>query len=156
MEALGMAEVDPSQTYKVVPRGNAVELIRDATSQGQRVQKVTVFSRTSSYLTVRGHALRDMNNKELCSAQIQDVQNVGGVIVPRKVVLVYPAESIQLKMVLFADAREVTLNRQFDRDQAVGLFSRPVLPGVQSFDLARRGLDTAPGQVNPAGGFVPR
>jgi hypothetical protein len=157
MEALGMSELDPTQPYRVVPvqRGN-VELVRDAVSQGQRVQKVTIFGRNGSYFYVRGHVLRDMNNREMCAAHILDIQNINGALVPRKIVLAYPAERMELKMTLYADSREIALNKQFDREQMAWLFTRPVLTGVQSYDLARRSLDASPGQLRPAGGLVPR
>jgi hypothetical protein len=150
MEALGMAERDPGQSYKLVPTRNTWELVQDTVNaQGQRIQKVTVFNR-SNY-QVRDHLLKDAAGKELCAAHVTETQNVGGASLPRKIVLSYPAERLELKMKL----DDVVVNRPFEREQLSGLFSRPVLTGVQSYDLAR-GLDSDPGGVRRAGGVLPR
>jgi hypothetical protein len=153
MEALGMAEFDSTQRYNVEPgRNNTLQLVQDAVnSQGQPVRKVTVFN--SSTGQVRDHILKDARGKELCSAHIIEMQNINGALLPRRIVLVYSADRdhVELKMKL----DDVVVNRPFEREEANWLFSRPAFNGVQSYDL-RRGLDAAPGQVQPAGGLLTR
>ncbi len=155
MQSLGMAEYSPAD-YKVVTRGKTWELVRDTVNpQGQRVQDVTVFNIPQSRVQVSDHIVRDEKGNQICAAHISEVQNVGGVIVPRRIVFVYRAQGIELKMKLGDDPREVVINREIGRDLAEGpngLFTRPVLSGVQSFDLAR-GTDGATSQIRPAGGY---
>src|SRR5947208_2507319 len=86
--------------------GHNLELVRETMNQGQRVQKVTEFSRVPAKVQVRAHKLRDARGKDICSAQIIDVEDINGAIVPRKLVLSYPAEKLELKMTLFSSARE--------------------------------------------------
>jgi hypothetical protein len=154
IEALGMGDYGSPENYRLSlgKSGRTYELIKETTVQGQRVQKVTVFNRQPSQAQVASHLLRDAHGSVICSARILETANVGGVLLPRKIVFSYPAEKIELKMKLFDSPRDVLLNQQFDAEQAQRLFTRPLLTGVQSYDLAR-GLDGATSQVRPAGGF---
>ena len=91
-----------------------------------------------------------MAGKELCSAKIQDVQRVGDVVVPYKLILNCPAEKTQLTMKL----NKPTLN-QVSPEQARSLFTRVPLTGIQSYDLATRGRGGDDrGQVQQAGGYL--
>jgi hypothetical protein len=157
METLGMAEFGSGQEYQLAkPRDrDTIELVRNTTSQGQRVQKVIEFSRVPAKVQVRAHRLRDAKGNEICSAQILDVGDVNGAIVPRVIVLSYRAEKLELKLSLFRSPQEITLNRQYDASQTAALFTRPTLSGVRDFDLARDTYN--PGnQIRPAGGFSQR
>ena len=69
---------------------------------------------------------------ELCSAQIQDVQRVGDMVVPYKLVLSWPAEKTKLSMKL----NKPTLN-QVSTEQANSLFTRVPLKDSPAYDLAR-------------------
>jgi hypothetical protein len=152
IEALGMAEYNPAASYKLFPKGNTLELIHEAVnSQGQPVQKVIVFDRAGGRYSVRSHVLRDAGGKEICVAQITEARNINGVVIPKQIVLSYPAERLQLKMKLFDDPRDVVINKALDRDQAAWLFTRPSWNGVQTWNLA-----TGPEAVRPAGGALPR
>jgi hypothetical protein len=150
MEALGMAPSGPVDQFTVVPgqRGTLELVQQTVNSQGQPVKKVTVFNRQSAKVQVPAHMLRDARGREICAAYIQDVQVIQGATVPRKVVLRWPSEGLELTMRL----EEVTINRALDPEQATGLFSRPAMANVQTYDLAR-GLDAAAGGLRPAGGF---
>lgn len=152
IEALGMADYGSAQQYRLNAVRDTLELVRQVNSQGQTVQKVIVFNRSQAKVQVRAHILRDMRGKEICSAQILDVENINGIVVPRKIVLDYPAEKLQLKLKLFDTTREVAVNRRYDANQAAALFTRPSLAGVRTFDLARDAYNPT-NQVRPAGGI---
>jgi hypothetical protein len=105
---------------------------------------------------VVAHVLRNAKGGVICSAQILDAQNLGGISVPRRVVLAYPdpSASIEMRMTLWDDQRYVALNRQLGAEDMQRLFTRPTLAGVQTFDLAR-GADAATANgVRAAGGFT--
>src|SRR5581483_11100598 len=129
----------------------SVDLVQDTvSSNGKSVTKITRFSNSPGPTRVRvqAHILRDpTTRKDICAAYITDVQNVGGVIVPKRVRLEWPAEKVTLNMKL----DEVVLNQPVDPKQAL-VFKRPNPPGVQSFDLSR-GLDSANAGVQPTGGY---
>jgi hypothetical protein len=145
MEALGMAELPPDR-YQLVTKEKTYELIRESVSQGQKVQKVTIFSRDPSSVQVREHALRDARGKDICTAQILDAQSVGNIVVPRKVQLDYPAENLHLRMQLYVDAgRDLIVNRPLEAT----VFLRPNLANIPSYDLAY-GPDN-PNQIRRAG-----
>jgi len=149
MEALGMGDYRSASGYRVQFKRDKIELIQDTTNaQGQQVQKITVFNRVRSRTQVTDHILRDAYGREICSAHIYEAQQVDGATVPKKIIFSWPAQDLKLTMRL----DEVQLNRQFDRDQALALFNRPALTGVQSLDLGRRMLDGQP--IQAAGGYA--
>ena len=154
MEALGMAEYNPADRYLLNPGQKTWELVKDTTQQGQRVQKVTVFSRVPSRIQVTDHILRDAKGNPICSAHIDEVANVGNVVLPRKVTLRYPSERLTIKLKLFDVPSDVTLNQPIDAEQASKLFTRPVYNGVRTVDLANP--YAASSDVRPAGGFLPQ
>lgn len=147
LEAMGMAEHNPvSATVQMHP--TTVELIEQgASSQGQPVRKITVFSRTPSGLQVRDFIVQDAaTGKEICAANIAEWQQVNGLAVPKRVRFQWPAEQIELKLKL----GEVTVNRPLEGERMARLFTRPNMANVQSYDLAR-GLDAGAGPVQRAG-----
>jgi hypothetical protein len=150
MEALGMAEYGPAEQYRLVVRSDTLELIQETVnSQRQKVFKVTVFHRAPCRPPkpqVIAHKLQDARGKDICSATITEVQVVDkNVVIPKRIVLDWPAERVQLKMKL----DDVTLNRRLDPQLASSLFNRPIMPNVPGFDLATRSVD---GEVRRAGG----
>jgi hypothetical protein len=153
MEALGMSEYDPTQPYELVPTEKAYQLIQNTTnSQGQRVQKVTVFNPQVARFQVTDHVLWDASRREICRAHILDAQPVqGGAMLPRRIVFTYPAERLKLDMTLWHQADDIAVNRGFDPSRAKALFTRPALSGVQTYDLAH-GPDGA-SAVKQAGGY---
>jgi hypothetical protein len=149
MEALGMAEFGPPESYQLKATGDKFELSKETIFQGQRVFKVIVFNRDPRRIHVSSHRLEDQKHNKICEAQILEAaQTSTGAMVPKKVVLDYPAERMQLRLKLFSDARDLVLNQQYNRE----LFARPTLKGVQNFDLAR-GPEGA-GGIRPAGGLL--
>jgi hypothetical protein len=142
----------PEHPYRVVQQRGAFELVRESrNAQGQVVTKGTVFNHSGQ---VVAHVLRDGKAGVICSAQVLDAQNFGGVIVPRKLVLSYPSQHIELRMTLWDDQRYVALNRQLGPEDMQRLFSRPNLAGIPTYDLAH-GPDSAPANgVRAAGGFT--
>ena len=156
IEALGLAEYDPNgANYRVLVRSDTFELVSEArNAQGELVKKVTVFSRAPSAVQVRGHLLRDQHDSVICSAQISEVYNYGGVIVPKRVVLSYPAEKVVLKLNLGHEPKDLIVNQAFDAQEQARLFLRPS-GGVPTYDLAR-GPDRPTSQVRQTGGFFRR
>jgi hypothetical protein len=149
MEALGMGDYSSATGYRIQSKGSKIELIQDTTSaRGERVQKITVFNRARSNTQVTDHILRDAYGREICSAHIFEAQQVGGATVPRKIVFSWPSQDLKLTMRM----DDVQLNQQFDRERAQALFSRPVLTGVQGFDLGKRMLDGPP--IQAASGYA--
>jgi hypothetical protein len=152
MEALGMAAYPADGRYQLIPnrRTGQLELVQDTMNQGRRAQRVTVFdNHPNARVRVKAHILRDERGQEICAAYIRDVDFINGIMVPRKVDLVYPAERLQMRFTLFADANDVVLNRPLDPEQARDLFSRPSWRGVQTYDLG-----ATASQVSPAGGYL--
>jgi hypothetical protein len=149
IEALGIAEYDPSKAYEVtMPRAGTIELAERALSpQGQPVRKVTILTRTQNQIYVSAHVLRDANNREICSAKVSELQRdaATGAILPRIVHLTWPAQRMSMKMKL----DELITNPQLPPQRVTALFTRPVLQDVPSYNLAR-GFDQP---LRRAGGF---
>ena len=151
METLGMAKYDPNGQYRVEQKGATIELIQDTTSlQGQPVRKVVVFNRASKAngAQIQKYLLRDMQGKEICSAEILDVQRVGDIVVPSKLLLSWPADKTKLTMKF----NKPTVN-QVSPEMAQSLFDRKPLKDSQPFDLARLARGGFDGQVQQAGGY---
>ncbi len=148
LEALGMGTYGPAEQYRLATKPQTFELVQDTVnSQGQRVRKVVVLKRVGGQ--VQAHILQDAaSGKEICSATILDVQNVGGATLPRRMKLSWPDAQLQLTMKL----EEVTINQQ--RGSAE-LYVRRPLANVQSYDL-KRGLDGPGGQLQQAGAYGAR
>ena len=152
MEALGMAEYDPAGEYVVTNSKGTLQLMqRSVSPQGLPVRKVTVFdARRNARVRVMAHLLQDEQGKEICSAYINDVQVIGGVAVPTKIILRWPAQRLEMKMKLNGP-----LLNQLDQANTGGYFTRPTIANVQAYDLAH-GPDGAATQLSPTGGAVPR
>lgn len=136
MEALGMSELDPKKDYKVAAHPGRFELIENATSpQGHPVRKVIVFNRAPSSTQVSAYLLQDAKGNEICSAHITETQvdRGSGAIIPRRIQLSWPAESVKLKMKL----DDVLVNQNIDANRQAKLFARPAMRDVQTYDLAR-------------------
>lgn len=151
MEALGMAEKDPAKPYQVnvLRDKQTFELVEQAVNpQGQPVKKVTVFSRSPN-LQVTAYILRDVNNKDICTARISasNHDRASGAVYPRIVQLDWPSDKVRLNMRLDG----VTVNQNVPPDRAATLFSRTNITGVQTVNLAT-GPDTSGSQLQRAGG----
>jgi hypothetical protein len=157
MEALGMSEYDTTQMqdYQVVNGRTTYELVQNTrNSRGQAVRKVTVFNKLPSAVQVTDHYLTDASGRqEICRAHITEAPRVNGTggdaVLPRKIDFTYPAEGLTLRMTLWHRADDLVVNGYFDPKQVATLFTRPVLTGVQDYDLARGMTGTS--QVRPVG-----
>lgn len=150
MEALGMADYGPEDKYQLKVEPTTVELVENTqTPQGQPVRKVIVFNRGAATVQVPRYEIQDMNRRAICTAQISQVQYFGQVFVPKKLQLSWPAEKMEMQLVL----RDLVRNPQIEGQLAARLFTRPSLVNVQAYDLAR-GLDPAAGGVRRAGGLI--
>jgi hypothetical protein len=155
MEALGMSEYDRAQDYQVIIGRTTYELVQNTkNSQGQAVRKVTVFNKLQSAVQVSDHYLTDASGKqEICRAHINEAAPVpvrgGEAVLPRKIEFTYPAEGLSLKLTLWHRSDDVVTNPYFDSAQLTALFTRPVLRGVQDYDLA--GGMSGTSQIRPAG-----
>ncbi|GIW80450.1 MAG: hypothetical protein KatS3mg105_2257 [Gemmatales bacterium] len=150
IEALGMAELDPNGNYEVITNPRTIELVeRTKTPQGLPVRKKTVFNRADSAVQVVAHLLEDQNGKTICAAYVREVQHdpATGAVVPRRVELVWPEQSIKLKLKL----NEVSVNRPMSPERSARLFARPQLRDVRTYDLA--GGIGQPTGLRPVGGY---
>jgi hypothetical protein len=150
MESLGMGQYGAAQNYHLTEAGRTYRLSQDTTgSQGQPVRKIIVFNRDPGKYQVREYILQDARGKEICTADIHEVQYIqsAGVTIPKRIVLKWPGRKLQLTLRL----DDVKVNQNFDN--SVALFTRPSMPGIQSYDLPRNVLDGDPAQLRPAGGF---
>jgi hypothetical protein len=159
--ALGIGRYDPNGKYQVVTYRdkNYFELVEDAVSpQGQQVKKVTAFnSRTVDVSRgqpqIIGYTLKDLQGATICQATIQEVQVVkvpgakDGAVLPRRLVLSWPAQKMEMKMNL----SDVAVVNTLDSNRP-GLFQRSDLSKLPSFDLARRAPDGQPSSLIRASG----
>jgi hypothetical protein len=140
--ALGVADYDENKTYQVKATDQYLELIENTVSpQGQPVQKVTVFNRSSvgpGRPQVVGHLLRDPQGKLICKATIHEVElnRETNAVLPRRVVLEWPGQQIMMDMRLYG-----TQVVSITPEQGSKFFQRN-LPDLTSFDLARRTVDS--------------
>jgi hypothetical protein len=158
VSALGIAEYDPQAKYEVrsVPNAHYLELIETTTSpQGQPMQRVTAFNKTrvtrDSQPQVVGYSLRDAKGKTICQASVREVQKDpgSGAVLPYRVVIEWPTQQVTMDMTL--PGLQTTA---ITEPRAAKLFQASDLATYESFDLARRVIDS-PGGVRRAGGTVP-
>jgi hypothetical protein len=157
-EAIGIAEYDPNKQYEVAATTGGVDLVESTVSpQGQPIRKITRLARgRSGQWQVTGHIVQDANNKnadgsyrEICAATVMDLQQdpTSGAILPRRLLLEWPAEKLKLQMKI----NQLAVNpANLSADRVATLFTRPTLRDVPSFDLAR-GADTPGPGLRPAG-----
>jgi hypothetical protein len=154
VEALGMATLDENKTYKLGETKEEWLLEESATSpQGQPVRKVTVFNKGTTRGTtpqITAHKLLDEKGNLICSATILEVQQdpETHAVLPRKVVLKYEKEKMELKMTI----GEARAPKTIDPKLAESLFSRKALADLPDFDLVR-GAQTPTG-IQRAGGLL--
>ncbi|MBV9125698.1 MAG: hypothetical protein JO112_20305, partial [Planctomycetes bacterium] len=151
VEALGIADYDPTRHYVVEAGGENIDLVENAVSpQGAPVRKVTRFTRRQNHVQVSAHLLEDANRQIICSAYIRELQQdrTTGAVLPRQVLLSWPAQQIRMKMTL----EGLGVNQQMAPQRVALLFSRPNMGGVQSFDLAR-GPDVSTGGLRQTNGY---
>ncbi len=101
LEALGMADLDPSVRREVVVRPKSLELIEKVqTPQGRPAFKVTVFDRTRPRAPVTERLLRDAAGNTLCRATLRDLftDAATGAAVPREVELDWPALRLNVRV----------------------------------------------------------
>jgi hypothetical protein len=142
MEALGMAEYDPNKQYQVVANRNTIELIEPAVlPQGQRVNKVTVFTRGQEGLQVTGHILKDAQNKDICTATVVRSQKDAGTgaTLPKVVQLKWEAEHVKMELHM-QNATVNAMEGQRNHD----IYVRPNMKDITSYDLARGGVSLGP------------
>jgi hypothetical protein len=153
MQALGMADYGAPENYRVTATPTTLELIEEVHSPQGAVtgKRVTVFNRrpaVGNQPQVLAHLLLDPNGKEICAANISEVQQdrATGAIIPKQVRLVWPAEHMELKMRL----DNVTIKGALPEQQVVKLFTRPRMSGVETYDLAR-GREAPPDSIRRTG-----
>lgn len=152
IEALGIGSYDPNKAYRIEARAKGeFDLVEDGRSpQGQPVRKVTrLYRQPQGQMLVTAHILQDANGREICGAYVQrsQVDPASHAVLPREVVLQWPAQQTRMKMML----EQIQVNRPLDQQRLVALFTRPAIQNVQGYDLAR-GPDAPVGGLRPAGG----
>jgi hypothetical protein len=153
MEALGLAQHDASRMEMHVSQATLELVERGVGAQGQPVRKVIIVSRARALPErpqVTAYVLQDANGKEICSARILEVYRdpSSGAVVPQRVALQWPSENTTLTLKL----NGMIVNGNLDPNQALALFARPQMAGLQSYDLAAHSLDRPVGNVQRAGG----
>jgi hypothetical protein len=138
LEVLNMGNYGPADRFTVEADNKSVRLIEKTKSpQGQAVRKVIVMNRrpvNAPAPQITGFYLYDdVTQKEICSAQILEVQldRVSGALVPKKLALSMPSQGAKLTMAM----SNMSVNPQLNPAS----FQRQPLQGVQSYDLARNG-----------------
>ena len=146
--ALGMAEYDPAGKYDLVDNRakGTLDLTLDTTApDGQAVKRTVLFKRTrevrAGHPQVVGHVLRDGKGAVICTAKVTAVHAdaASGAAVPSVVELAWPEQKASMKLMLTA----VKVNK-LEKGRAADLFARRPIPGVRSFDMARRRVDADP------------
>lgn len=139
METMGLGPYGPADKYEMEHDDYTLKLIeRTRSPQGRAVRKVVVLKRASQDV-IKGNPqvaeyllLDDATGKELCSAQITQVQ-VGnnGAVLPRRLELrcAIGPEKVRLDMRF----ESVSINAPLPQTA----FVRQPMPGVRSVDLAR-------------------
>lgn len=154
MEGLGMGEYGPPEKYRLVEQKNTWDLVEDAAnSQGQRVTKVTEFSKGPARVQVRGFKLLDARGAPIYSAVVDDVHVIGSAVVPRKVSFHWPEQKLSLSMKIGRSSDQVVLNRRIPEEAAARLFSRSELRDIKTVDLAEVSR-RAGNPIQPAGGSM--
>ncbi|QVL34684.1 hypothetical protein KIH39_12475 [Telmatocola sphagniphila] len=144
LDVLGMGEVSPPENYTLEVRGNHYELTEKTQSQGQPISKVTIINRYTASAPVPqivGKELRDSRNQLIAKATIKRVQldRQTNLVVPKVVVLEYPAQQISMTLTL----DNVTVNGKLSPQESARLFRRPNWNDVKSVDLAQLGRPTS-------------
>lgn len=137
LAAMNMAEYDPKGKYELKTTDGTLELTQDVTSpSGQAVKRTTVFN---SKLARAGdpqvieHRLSDGNGKLICRAKVQrvEVDRASGAVIPTRVVIEWPAQSVSMKLML----SDLRVNK-IDREGASRMFTLDTT-GNDIYDLAR-------------------
>jgi hypothetical protein len=154
--ALGIAEYDPKGKYELKVYQNYLELIESTVSPaGEPVQRVTVFNRTlakAGQPQVLAHVLKDAKGKLICQANVHEVVTdpTTRAVLPSKVTLEWPAQKLKMTMKMY-DLKVVTISPV----QAARFFQPTGLDEYDSFDLARRVIDTPGGLRRARGSSAP-
>jgi hypothetical protein len=158
LEVMGMAEMNPDGKYEVKVSDRTLNLIETTTSpSGQPIRKVTVFNRAvgnSGRHQVVAHLLQDGAGNTVCAASVAQVHfdKASGAVVPQKFTIVCAGEKQSDRMEMTMTLGGLQVNPQFDRNQMAARFTRPRLPGVPTYDLAR-GPEMPVSRVQRTGGF---
>jgi len=146
IQALGVAEYDPTRPYQIRDAGNTVELIETVSNPGgQPIQKVTVFLKAKAgdqKPQVLSYILRDGSGQDICRTEVYDIQihRETGTILPQRMKMVWPREKVEMSL-RFGDF----FTTDIPADRATRLFTRSDLANYPSFDLARGTADVGPG-----------
>jgi hypothetical protein len=152
LEVLGMSNFGPPDRYQMLDEPPYLKLVeRTRSPQGIPVRKVIVLRRrpvqapapqVTAFLL-----LDDRTGKEICSAQIQEVQvdRTHGALVPRRVVVSWPEARAKLTM------RLDTITTNVDFPPGSPAFVRRPMQGFRSYDLAAGRVDQ-PASLQRVGG----
>jgi hypothetical protein len=152
LEVLGMSNFGPPERYQMLDEPPYLKLVERVRSpQGAPIRKVIVLHRqpvkvptpqVTAFLL-----LDDRTGKEICSAQIQEVQveRTHGALVPRRVVVNWPEQRVKLTM------RLDTVTTNVDFPPGSPAFVRRPMQGFRSYDLAAGRVDQ-PASLQRVGG----
>jgi hypothetical protein len=154
--ALGIAEYDPNGKYELKVYPNYLELVESAVSPaGEPVRRITVFNRTLAKPgrpQVLAHVLKDTKGNLICQANVHEVVTDPSTraVLPSKVTLEWPAQKVKMTMKMY-DIKAVTVSAA----EAARFFQPTGLDEYDSYDLARRVVDTPGGLRRARGSSLP-
>ena len=123
LEILGMQRPGQVDTYRLDGLSDAFQLVQQVrTGPGRGMSKVTVFNKKASDIQVRAHLVRDEKGREICSARVLEVQQIGKETIPSRLVLSWPSEHLEILVAL----QNITLNQLEGTDRPAQLFAVPV------------------------------
>ncbi len=144
METLGLGPYGPPEKYEMSHDDYTIKLTeRIRSPQGRPVRKVIVLKRAEqkppNAQVIQYLLIDDANNQELCSAHIDQVQNVvgsegKGALLPRRMELRWPAAKARLEMRF----ENIAVNSNLPQ----AAFVRQEMPGVRSRNLAQLTINT--------------
>jgi hypothetical protein len=157
LSALGMAEYDPNVKYDLKSFEKSHELSWDTVSaDGRQVRRTIAFHRMpvpvhSDKAEAFGQVVKDIKtDKVICQARIEKVyRDRHGSVVPSSVIISYPAERATIRLMLSG----IEINAVTPEDAQLSFTRRPI-PGVQVYDLGKRGIVGPEGALRA--GYFPR
>ncbi|MFQ3591627.1 MAG: hypothetical protein SNJ82_00340 [Gemmataceae bacterium] len=157
LSALGMAEYDPEAKYDLKTFEKSHELSWDTLSaDGRQVRRTVAFHRWplpahSDKSQMFGQVVKDLKtDKVICQARVEKVyRDRTGVVVPSNVIISYPAERAVVRLMLSG----IEVNAVTPEDAKYAFTRRPI-PGVNVYDLGKRGIVGPDGTLRA--GYEPR
>jgi hypothetical protein len=127
MEVLGLTEWQP-WAYTLRRQGDGVELVEKAGRGRSRLRNVAVFERRDGGLQIVGYRLEDARGRVVGRVSVREVRHdrVSGALLPRRLLLEWPAERVKVVARLY----EMRINVPLEGERARRLFTPPDSPAA--------------------------